>query len=125
MRVFRIITPESETEHWATNDEQMHELARLRYVEDARGIEAYHRALKQGCRAEQAMVRSGQAQCNHPLASGYPGMAIRAGCPLGRMRLQWHRVRTGIGLGMAKEGIIRRAVRFSLTRPWYTLPATA
>jgi len=39
--------------------------------------------------------------------------------------LEWHRVRTGIGWGMAKEGIIRRAVRSYLAHPWYILPATA
>ncbi|MGI8857395.1 MAG: IS701 family transposase, partial [Thermomicrobiales bacterium] len=103
-----------ETEHWATNDEQMHELARLRYAEDAWGIEVYHRALKQACGVEWAMVRVGRAQRNHI------GMAIRA-----FVRLEWHRVRTGIGWGMAKEGIIRQAIRLYLARPWYTLPASA
>jgi hypothetical protein len=39
--------------------------------------------------------------------------------------LEWHRVRTGIGWGMAKEGIIRHALRSYLAHPWYTLPATA
>ena len=119
IRVFRIVTPDGETEHWATNDEAMHELARLRYAEDAWGIEVYHRALKQACGVERAMVRAGRAQRNHI------GMAIRAGCPLGSMRLEWHRVRTGIGWGMAKEGIIRHALRSYLAHPWYTLPATA
>jgi len=76
------------------------ELARLRYAEDAGGIEVYHRALKQECRVERAMVRTGRAQRNHI------GMAIRA-----FVRLEWHRVRTGIGRKMAKEGIIRAAVR--------------
>jgi len=114
IRVFRIVTRDGETEHWATNDEGMHELARLRYAEDAWGIEVYHRALKQACGVERAMVRAGRAQRNHI------GMAIRA-----FVRLEWHRVRTGIGWGMAKEGIIRQAIRRYLARPWYTLPASA
>ena len=114
IRVFRIVTPDGETEHWATNDEQMRELTRLRYAEDAWGIEVYHRALKQECGVERAMVRAGRAQRNHI------GMAIRA-----FIRLEWHRVRTGIGWKMAKEGIIRAAVRRYLAHPWYTLPATA
>jgi len=71
------------------------------------GIEA-------GMRGERAMVRAARAQRNHI------GMAIRA-----FVRLEWHRVRTGISWGMAKEGIIRRAVRSYLAHPWYTLPATA
>jgi putative transposase len=114
IRVFRIVTRDGETEHWATNDEGMHALARLRYAEDAWGIEVYHRALKQECGVERAMVRAARAQRNHI------GCAIRA-----FVRLEWHRVRTGIGWGMAKEGIIRRAVRSYLAHPWYTLPATA
>lgn len=114
IRVFRIVTPNGETEHWATNDEEMDELARLRYAEDAWGIEVYHRTLKQHCGVERAMVRAGRAQRNHI------GCAIRA-----FVRLEWHRVRTGIGGKLAKEGIIRRAVRSYLAHPWYTLPATA
>jgi putative transposase len=70
--------------------------------------------VKQQCGVERAMVRAGRAQRNHI------GMASRA-----FVRLEWHRVRTGIGWGMAKEGIIRRAVRSYLAHPWYTLPATA
>jgi putative transposase len=114
IRVFRIVTRDGETEHWATNDEEMAELTRLRYAEDAWGIEVYHRALKQQCGVERAMVRAGRAQRNHI------GCAIRA-----FVRLEWHRVRTGIGWGMAKEGIIRHALRSYLAHPWYTLPATA
>jgi len=78
------------------------------------GIEVYHRALKQECGVERAQVRAARAQRNHI------GCAIRA-----FVRLEWHRVRTGIGWGMAKEGIIRRAVRSYLAHPWYILPATA
>jgi len=59
-------------------------------------------------------ARAARAQRNHI------GMAIRA-----FVRLEWHRVRTGIGWGMAKEGIIRQAIRRYLARPWYTLPASA
>jgi putative transposase len=114
IRVFRIVTRDGETEHWATNDEEMAELTRLRYAEDAWGIEVYHRALKQQCGVERAMVRAGRAQRNHI------GMALRA-----FVRLEWHRVRTGISWGMAKEGIIRHALRSYLAHPWYTLPATA
>ncbi|MGI8482682.1 MAG: IS701 family transposase, partial [Thermomicrobiales bacterium] len=78
----------------------------------------YHRALKQECGVERAMVRAmvraGRAQRNHI------GCAIRA-----FVRLEWHRVRTGIGWKLAKEGIIRAALRRYLAHPWYTLPATA
>ncbi len=47
-------------------------------------------------------------------------MAIRA-----FVRLEWHRLRTGVSWGRAKEAIIRPAVRRYLAHPWYTLPASA
>jgi putative transposase len=125
IRVFRVVATDDDMEYWATDDRGMGELARLKYAEMAWGIEVYHRALKQECGVERAMVRAGRAQRNHPPASGYPGMAIRAGCPLGRVRLELHRVRTGIGWKLAKEGVIRPAIRPYLTHPWYTLLASA
>jgi len=114
VRVFRIVTPAGDTEYWATNDLEMDEGERLKYAEFAWGTEVYHRALKQECGVERAMVRAGRAQRNHI------GCAIRA-----FVRLEWHRLRTGIGWKMAKEGIIRHALRSYLARPWYTLPASA
>lgn len=114
VKVFRIVTPAGDTEYWATNDLNMGEGERLKYAEFAWGIEVYHRALKQECGVERAMVRAARAQRNHI------GMAIRA-----FVRLEWHRVRTGIGWGRAKEGIIRHAIRSYRAQPWYTLPASA
>ena len=119
IRVFRVVATDGDTTYWATNDLTMGELERLKYAEMSWGIEVYHRALKQECGVERAQVRAARAQRNHI------GCAIRGGCPLGGMRLEWHRVRTGIAWGMAKEGIIRAAVRRYLSHPWYTLPATA
>ncbi len=111
IQVFRVVATDGDTEYWATDDLEMLELERLKFAEMAWGIEVYHRALKQECGVERA-------QRNHI------GCAIRGGCRLGGMRLEWHRVRTGIGWMLAKEGIIRAALRRSLTHPWYTLPAT-
>lgn len=124
IRVFRCVARDGEMEHWATNDVAMEELERLKYAEFSWGIKVCHRELKQECGVERAMVRAGRAQRNHPPASGYPGMAIRGGCPLGGMRLEWHRLRTGVSWGRAKEAIIRNAVQRYLAHPWYTLPAT-
>jgi putative transposase len=114
IRVFRIVTPDGETEHWATNDVEMGERERLKDAEFAWGIEVYHRELKQECGVERAQVRAGRAQRNHIAC------AIRA-----FVRLEWHRLRTGVSWGRAKEAIIRPAVRRYLAHPWYTLPATA
>jgi putative transposase len=114
IRVFRVVATDGDTEYWATSDLEMEELERLKYAEMAWGIEVYHRALKQECGVERAQVRAARAQRNHI------GCAIRA-----FVRLEWHRVRTGIGGKLAKEGIIRHALRRYLAHPWYTLPATA
>jgi hypothetical protein len=114
IQVFRVVATDGDTEYWATSDLEMGELGRLKYAEMAWGIEVYHRALKQECGVERAMVRAARAQRNHI------GCAIRA-----FVRLEWHRVRTGIGWKLAKEGIIRPAVRRYLLHPWYRLPVTA
>jgi hypothetical protein len=119
VKVFRIVTPAGDTEYWATNDLGMDEGQRQKYAEFGWGIEVYHRALKQECGVERATVRAARAQCNHI------SCAIRARCPPGRMRLGWHRLRTGIGWTLAKEGIIRAALRRYLAHPWYILPASA
>ena len=66
------------------------------------------------------MVRAGRAQRNHPPASGYPGMAIRA-----FLRFEQHRIVTGVSWWEAKTEIIRHAVRSYLTHPRYTLTSTA
>lgn len=114
VRVFRIVTPQGDTEHWATNDLAMGELARLRLAEWAWSIEVYHRELKQECGVERAMVRAARAQRNHI------GLAIRA-----FLRLEQHRLVTGTSWWAAKTGIIRHAVRAYLAHPTYTLRTTA
>jgi len=114
IRVFRIVAPDGDTEHWATGDERMDDLTRLKYAEWAWGIEQYHRGLKQQCGVERAQLRSGRAQRNHI------GCAIRA-----FVRFEQHRLVTGISWWEAKTGIIREAVRTYLAAPCYTLASTA
>jgi putative transposase len=115
--VFRIVPPDGDTEDWATDDRALGALPRLKYAEFAWGIEEYHRGLKQHCGVERAQVRAAAAQRAHI------GCAIRA-----FLRLELHRLRTAIGWGAAKRGIIREAVRAYLAAPRYTLsppPPTA
>jgi hypothetical protein len=114
IRIFRVIATDGDTEYWATSDREMGELERLKYAELAWELAVSRRALKQECGVERAMVRAGRAQRNHI------GCAIRA-----FVRLEWHRVRTGIGGKMAKAGIIRAALRRYLAHPWCTFPASA
>lgn len=114
VRVFRLVSPDGDTEHWATNDLAMDELRRLQYAEWAWGIEEYHRGLKQHCGVERAQVRAARAQRNHV------GCAIRA-----FLRLEWHRQATGTSWWEAKAGIVREAVRAYLAAPRYALPPPA
>ena len=114
IRVFRLVGPHGDTEHWATNDGAIGELARLKYAEWAWGIEVYHRALKQECGVERAQVRAARAQRNHI------GLAIRA-----FLRLEQHRLVTGVSWWAAKTDIVRAAVRIYLAHPLYTLRTTA
>jgi putative transposase len=112
--VFRIVAPDGDTEHWAASDLRLGELTRLKYAEWAWGIEVYHRGLKQHCGAERAQVRAARAQQNHI------GCALRA-----FLRLEQHRLVTGVSWWEAKTSLIREAVRQSLAHPRYTLTSTA
>src|SRR3954454_11304974 len=112
--VFLIVTPDGDREFWATSDLGMGELTRRKYAEWAWGIEVYHRGLKQHCGVERAEVRAARAQRNHI------NCAIRA-----FLRLEQHRLVTGISWWEAKTTIIREAIRLYLTHPRYTLSSTA
>ncbi len=111
IRVFRVVSRDGDTEHWATNDLRMDELARLTYAERAWAIENYHRGLKQCCGVERSQVRSSRAQRNHI------GLAIRA-----FLRLEHHFYTTGVSWYEAKARIIRGAVRAYIANPVYNLP---
>lgn len=113
VRIFRLVATNGDTEYWTTNDLAMHELARLKYAEMAWGIEEYHRGLKQECHVERAQVRAARAQRNHI------GLAIRA-----FLRLEQHRLVTGVSWWEAKRAILRAAVRQDLAHPLYTLRST-
>lgn len=114
IQVFRIDTPDGDTQYWATNDLQMLPLERLKYAELSWGIEEYHRGLKQHCLVEKAQVRKERAQRNHI------GLAIRA-----FVRLEVHRFHAGVSWFETKLNIIRRAVRDYLQNPLYGIQPTA
>jgi hypothetical protein len=109
-RVFRVVAPNGDTTHWATNDLGMDESARLVFAELSWGIEEYHRGLKQFTGVERCQVRSERGQRNHI------GCAIRA-----FVRLEYHRFSTGVSWFAAKWSIVRDAVRNYLANPTYTL----
>jgi putative transposase len=111
VKVFRIVTPDGDTEHWATNDLGMDEGMRRHYAEVSFAIENYHRELKQYCGVEKCRVRSARAQRNHI------GLAVRA-----FLRLEWHFFSTGVSAFEAKLRLVRAAVQSYLARPFITLP---
>jgi Transposase DDE domain len=110
IRVFRIVSRDGDTEHWATDDLAMDELTRLGLAERTWAIENSHRGLNQCCGVERCQARSGRAQRNHI------GMAIRA-----FLRLERHFYATGVSWYEAKARIIRGAVRAYIADPLYTL----
>lgn len=114
IKVFRIVTPDGDTEHWATNDLTMTTLRRLALAERSWTIENYHRGIKQFCGIERCQARAAKAQRNHI------GFALRA-----FLRLERYSFRTGHSWFELKTRIIREAVRAYLAQPLYTLPATA
>ena len=106
IQVFRIATPDGDTEYWATDVLTMTPLEREAEAAKVWTIEVYHRGLKQFCGVERCQARSARAQRNHI------GWAIRA-----FLRLEHHRIRTGTRWFETKMGIIRSALQFYLSHP--------
>jgi putative transposase len=104
--VFRIDTPDGDTEYWATSDELMTMDERATTARQIWTIETYHRDLKQFCGIEGCAVRSERAQRNHI------GWALRT-----YLRLIWHEMETGHSRFATKLAIIRPAVQQFLTDP--------
>lgn len=111
VKVFRIVAPDGDIEHWATSDLGMTDLTRRQMAEYSWGIETYHRGIKQFTEVERCQHRSARAQRNHI------GLALRA-----FLRLEWHLFTTGISWAAAKVAVIRDAVRSYLAHPSICLP---
>ena len=106
IQVFRIDTPDGDTEYWATDLLTLTPLEREDLARQIWTIEVYHRGLKQFCGVERCQARSARAQRNHI------GWAIRA-----FLRLEHHRIRTGTSWFETKLGIIRAALQRYLSQP--------
>lgn len=105
IQVFRMVTPDGDTEYWATDVVTMTPQARERVAGQVWRIEEYHRGLKQFCGVERCQARSARAQRNHI------GWAVRA-----FLRLEHHRIRTGTSWFESKMGIIRCALQLYLSQ---------
>jgi putative transposase len=114
IKVFKVAAPDGSIEYWATSDLTMTLEQCADNALQMWRIEEYHRGLKQFCGIERAQHRSAKAQRNHI------GLALRA-----FLRLEVHRLRTGVSWFEAKTAIVREAVRAYLARPLYTQTSTA
>jgi hypothetical protein len=104
--VFRIDTPDGDTEYWATSDLTLTMDERETLARQIWTIETYHRGLKQFCGVERCACRKAIAQRNHI------GWAIRA-----FLRLEHHRITTGTSWFESKLEIIRPAIQQFLAGP--------
>ena len=114
VRVFRTGADNGRAAYWASRDLDLTPARRQELALQAWAIEDYHRGLKQCCGVERAQVRSARAQIAHI------GFALRA-----FLRLEYHRLRTGLSWYAAKAAIVRTAVRQYLANPFYAAPSTA
>ena len=114
IRVFKTIGTNGDFEYWATSKLDMTLQEAAFYALDAWQVEVYHRGLKQCTGIERAQFRLEVSQRNHI------GLAIRA-----FVRLELHRLRTGVSWYETKTSIIRSAIRAYLAHPTITLGSTA
>jgi putative transposase len=114
IKVFQTVGQDGDVEYWASSELAWGAGEREDLSRQARSIETYHRGLKQCCGVAQAQVRQEQAQRNHIL------LALRA-----FLRLELHRLRTGVSWHEAKTVIVREAIRQYLAHPSYSLQPTA
>src|SRR5262249_2047089 len=84
VKVFRVVTPDGDTEHWASNDWAMAPLQRQRWADYRGRIEEYHRGLKQHCGGERCGCARGDGAAQ-PHRDGDPGVRAAGGLRLPRV----------------------------------------
>jgi hypothetical protein len=114
VKVFKTVGTNGDFEYWASSKLDMTIEQAASHALDAWQIEVYHRGLKQFTGIECGQYRLEVSQRNHI------GLAIRA-----FVRLEAHRLQTGISWFEAKTSIIRAAIRAYLAHPAFTLCSTA
>ena len=114
IQVFRTVAPDGDAAYWATSRLEMSEPERADLERQCFAIENYHRGLKQCCGVERAQVRTAGAQKCHII------LAVRA-----FVRLEVHRLGTGLSWYAANAGIVREAIRAYLAKPTVCLHPNA
>lgn len=108
IKVFKIVTDDSDIEYWATDVLEMDEPERKMMGGYSWKIEEYHRGIKQFCGVERCQARNGLSQRAHILFS------VRA-----FLRLEVERLKTGISWFETKRRIIRTAILLYIKYPTY------
>lgn len=111
VKVFRIVSKEGDTEHWATDALDMKETDRKDLAKNSWKIEEYHRGIKQFCGVERCQSRRAQSQRAHIMFS------LRA-----FLRLELHRLKTKMSWFESKTSITRDSIRLYIKNPRYLLP---
>jgi putative transposase len=114
IKVFRTVSPNGDAEYWATNNLDMDSSQYEQLSKEAWSIECYHPGIKQCCGVAKAQVRSASGQVRHI------SFSLRA-----LVRLEVHRLKTGVSWYETKTTIIRDAVKQYLAQPLYLLNSTA
>jgi hypothetical protein len=114
IKVFRTVGTNGDAEYWATSRLDMTIEEAAFFALDAWQVEVYHRGLKQFTGVERAQYRLEISQRNHIC------LAIRA-----FLRLEVHRLHSGVSWFETKTSIIRSAMRTYLAQPTITLSSNA
>ncbi len=110
LKVFRVVATNGDTSYWASNDLEMTPEQRECLAVCSWNIENYHRGIKQHTLVERCSMRLIRGQLNHI------ALSLRA-----FVRLELHRVRTGLSWFDLKMEICRDAIRRYLANPLYQL----
>jgi hypothetical protein len=108
VKVFRVIHSEREPEYWATDILDASESDRKSFRDLGWNIEEYHRGIKQCCGIEKCQGRKEVVQRGHILLSLFAFL-----------RIESHRVNTGISWYEAKRKIHRSATARFIAHPGF------
>lgn len=109
IRGFRVERGDGELEYWATDIPDASESERKKYREKAWNIEEYHRGIKQYCGIERCQGRKETVQRGHiPLSL------------LAFLRLESHRLKTGVSWHETKRSIQRSATSLFIAQPVFS-----
>jgi len=114
VKVFKTVSSEGDVEYYATDKLGMKEKEYDELAGKGWGVEVYHRGIKQCCGVERSQARKAIKQINHIMLS------LRA-----FLRLELHRLRTGISWYEAKISMIRPAIRSYMSNPSLVFGPTA